>query len=150
MRTKKKLLNTQVWSILKYGSEVFSLTTALKKKLTAFEMRCYRRILKISWTNMITNEEVLRRVGETEEKLLKMIIKRKMTFFGHIARTSAGQELKTIIEGNDKKIGKGRRRTWWIDDVKQATGKKKIEESIKLAENRNNWKMLVRSNFGGN
>ena len=46
--------------------------------ITAFEMWCYRRILKISWTNMITNEEVLRRVGETEAKLLKMIIKRKM------------------------------------------------------------------------
>ena len=55
---------------------------------------------------MITNEEVLRRVGETEAKLLKMIIKRKMTFFGHIARASAGQEFNTIIEGNDKKIGK--------------------------------------------
>ena len=82
--------------------------------------------------------------------LLKVIIKRKMTFFGHIARASAGQELKTIIEGSDKKIGKGRRRTWWIDDIKQVTGKKKIEENIKLAENRNNWKMLVRSNFGGN
>ena len=91
MRTKKKLLNTQVWSILKYGSEVFSLTTALKKKITAFEMWCYRRILKISWTNMITNEEVLRRVGEREAKLLKMIIKRKMAFFGHIVRASAGQ-----------------------------------------------------------
>ena len=66
---------------------------------------------------MITNEEVLRRVGETETKLLKMTIKRKITFFGHIGRASAGQELKTIIEGNDKKIGK-RRRTWWIDDIK--------------------------------
>ena len=99
---------------------------------------------------MITNEEVLRRVGETEAKLLKMIIKRKMTFLGHKARASAGQELKTIIKGNDKKIGKGRRRTLWIDDIKQVTGKKKIEDNIKLAENRNNWKMLVRSNFGGN
>ena len=113
-------------------------------------MWCYRRILKISWTNMISNEEVLWRVGEKETKLLKMIIKRKRTFFGHIARASPGQELKTIIEGNDKKIGKGRRRTWWIDDIKQVTGKKKIEENIKLAENRNNWKMLVRSNFRGN
>ena len=99
---------------------------------------------------MIINEEVLRRVGETEAKLLKMIIKTKMTFYGHIARTSAGQELKTIIEGNDKKIGKGRRRAWWIDDIKQVTGKKKVAENIKLAENRNNWKTLVRSNFGGN
>ena len=86
---------------------------------------------------MITNEAVPRRVGETEAKLLKMIIKRKITFFGHIARASAGQELKTMIEGNDKKIGKGRRRTWCIDDIK----------SIKLAENRNNRKMLVRSNL---
>ena len=99
---------------------------------------------------MITYEEVLRRVGEKETKLLKMIIKSKMTFFGHISRESAGQELKTIIGGNEKKIGKGRRRTWWIDDIKQVTGKKKLEENIKLAENRNNLKMLVRSNFGGN
>jgi len=58
--------------------------------------------------------------------------------------------LKTILEGNDKKIGKGRRQTWWIDDIKQVTEKKKIEENTKLAENRNNWKMLVRSNFRGN
>ena len=78
-------------------------------------MWCYRRTLKISWTNIITNEEVLRRVGETEAKVLKMVIKRKMTFFGHIARASAGQELKTITEGNDRKIRKGRRQTWWID-----------------------------------
>ena len=67
-----------------------------------------------------------------------------------LLEVSAGQELKTIIEGNDKKIRKGRRQTWWIDDIKQVTGKRKIEENIKLAENRNNWKMLVRSNFGGN
>ena len=81
---------------------------------------------------MITNEEVLPRVGETEAKLLKTIIKRKMAFFGHIARASASQELKTIIEGNDKKTGKGRRRTWWIDDIKQVTGRRKLEKKSSL------------------
>ena len=59
---------------------------------------------------MITNERKCYDGLEKQTKLLKMIIKRKITFFGHIARASAGQELKTIIEGNDKKIGKGRRR----------------------------------------
>ena len=119
MQTTKKLLKYHVWSILKYGSDAFSLATALTKKITAFKTWCYQRIVKISWTNMITNEEVLWRVEETETKLLKMIIKRTMTFFGHKVRASAGQELKTIIEGNDKEIGKGRRQTWWIDDIKR-------------------------------
>ena len=49
--TKNRLLQSMVWSIFSYGSECFSLAKTLKKKISSFELWCYRRILKIRWTD---------------------------------------------------------------------------------------------------
>ena len=59
--TKKKILDCYVFSILNYGCESLTWNKALCKKINTFVMWCYRRMLKISWKDKITNEEVLNR-----------------------------------------------------------------------------------------
>ena len=97
LQVKKKLLETQVWSILRYGCETFTLTKSMKKKISSFELWCYRRTLKCSWQDYVRNEAVLERMHGTRPRLLEKIIAQKMAFFGHIARKSAGEELSKII-----------------------------------------------------
>jgi hypothetical protein len=50
--------------VLLYGSETWTLGEAEKKRIVAFEMWCYRRMLKIPWVDRVTNEEVLRKIEE--------------------------------------------------------------------------------------
>ena len=57
--SKKRVLQTLVFPIASYGAECWVLKASDKKRLESFEMWCYRRVLRISWTEKITNEEVL-------------------------------------------------------------------------------------------
>ena len=59
--TKKKIIDCYVFSVLNYGCESWTWNKAMFKKINAFEMWCYRRMLKISWKDRISNVEVLQR-----------------------------------------------------------------------------------------
>ena len=56
-----------IWPTLFYGAETWTITKSQLSRLDAFEMWVYCRVLKISWTEKITNEEVLRRMGTGRE-----------------------------------------------------------------------------------
>ena len=85
IQTRVRALKTYIWSTLTYGSETWTLNKALKNKINAAEMWFYRRMLRISWVDRVTNEEVLERVGQGRA-LLGTIMRRQMEFLGHIIR----------------------------------------------------------------
>ena len=64
LEKRKMLLKTYVWSIAMNGCETWTIRKAERKRVEAFEMWCYRRMMNIKWMNRITNEEVLGRVEE--------------------------------------------------------------------------------------
>ena len=76
MDTKYRILRTYVWSILLYGCESWTITNSITKKLEATEMWFFRRILKISWTEKKSNQEVLE-MANKERSLMKTIRKDK-------------------------------------------------------------------------
>ena len=61
---RKKLMKCYVWSISLYGPETWTFRATDQKHLKSFEMWCWRRMKKISWTDRVRNEEVLLRVNE--------------------------------------------------------------------------------------
>jgi len=61
---RKKLGNSYAWKIALYGAETWTLQKRDQKYLGSFEMRCWRRMAKISWTDSVKNVDVLRRVKE--------------------------------------------------------------------------------------
>ena len=95
----KRLVRCYVWSIALYGAETWTLRSTDQKHLESFEMWCWRRMEKISWTDHVRNEEVLLRVNE-QRKILHEIIKRKANWIGHILRRNC--LLKQVIEGKIK------------------------------------------------
>ena len=116
----------------------------VSEKNVAFEIRCYRRLLNISYKDHVTNEEVRRKIqaaiGEYDE-LLTLVKKRKLRWFGHVSRSSG--LVKTILQGTVKgkrKIGRQKKR--WEDNIKEWTGMD-FASSTRAAENRSRWKGIV-------
>ena len=79
-----------VISIFLKACESWTLTAELEKRMQAFEMRCYRKLLNSSYKDHVTNEEVRRKIqgaiGEYGE-LLTLVKKRKLSWFGHVSRS---------------------------------------------------------------
>ena len=110
-----------VISIFLYACESRTLTTELEIGTQAFEMRCYRRLLNISYKDHVTNEEVRRKVqaaiGEYD-KLLTLVKKRTLRWFGHVSRSSG--LAKTILQGTMKGERKrGGQKKRWEDNINE-------------------------------
>ena len=80
------LIECDIWSTMMYGCETWTISEAMKKQREAAEMWFLQWMMKISWTNKVTNENVLRRV-QTGRQLMKKIVKRQCSFLGHVLRT---------------------------------------------------------------
>jgi len=85
--TKIRLLRCYVFSVLLYGVKTWTLTELICNKIEVFEMWLYRCMLKILWTDRITNQRVLVIMGK-EKELLTTIKTRKLEYMGHIMRNS--------------------------------------------------------------
>ena len=108
-----------IWSTALYGAETWTLRAVDQKHLESFEMWCWRRMEKISWTDHVRNEEVLLRVKE-QRNILHEIHKRKANWIRHILRGNC--LLKRIIEGKiqgriDVTGSRGRRRRELLHDL---------------------------------
>ena len=137
---KIKILHCYVYPILTYGSECWTISPPMKKKLEAAEMWFYRRMWRISWTQHISNSEVLRWSG-TERKLMKDIRQRQSTFFGHVMRK--GQMENIVLTGKiEGKRRRGRPRLTYISSLAQWIGTDEAEV-IKATRNRERWKTMI-------
>ena len=84
----------------------------MRKKVTACEYWCYKRILKISWRDRVNNKEVLNRM-KTELHFMEDMIRRKMKYAGHVMRGSSGSSHLQILEGRlegKRKVGAPKRK----------------------------------------
>ena len=107
-------------------------------------MRCYRRLLNISYKHHVTNEEVRNRIQNAigvHDDLLTMVKKRKHRWYGHISRSSG--MAKTILQGTVKGARRrGRQRKRWEDNIKEWAGMG-FGDSLRAAEDREGWKGIV-------
>lgn len=114
-----RMLRCYVFPVLLYGAETWTLNVHYERKLEAFEMWAYRRMLRISWTEHVTNVEVLRRM-EKDVEIRHEVKKRKLQYLGHIMRGPRYEILQLIIQG--RIVGKrsvGRRRMSWLRNLRE-------------------------------
>jgi len=103
---KKRIVKAFVWSIALYGSETWTLQKSDIRRIEAFEMWIWRRMLKISWTEHKKNVEVLKTV-EARRELIDTLRSRQKTWLGHVL--CHGSLVRTVLEGRlPGKKGRGR------------------------------------------
>jgi hypothetical protein len=93
---KNKLIKHCIWSVALYGSKTWTLGKNEERVVNAFETWCWRRMLKIKWTDRITNDEVFQRAKE-ERLLLKILKNGCHSRMGHTIRRN--EFAVNVIEG---------------------------------------------------
>ena len=142
-------MRTLVHSIFLYGSETWTITNYLEKRINSFENKCYRKLLNISYKDRVSNTELKNRISEVvkvEDSLINTIKKRKLRWYGHVTRSNGLS--KTILQGSlPGQRKRGRPKKTWTDNIKEWTGltHTQLQET---AHNRPAWKNLVNSIHG--
>ena len=98
VETKLKFVRSLIFPIATYGSESWSINKEAEKKINVFEMRCYKRMLRIPWTAKRTHVSIREQLGNIPENWLQdKIINGKLKYFGHVKRHDCLE--KDIYEG---------------------------------------------------
>jgi hypothetical protein len=119
---KLQLVKACVFSVLLYAADTWTIKKEDHKRLLAFEMRCYRRMLKVKWQDHRSNEDIRQELGQ-ETTIMDIIKARKLQLFGHICRMDDSRLLKLITLGMvEGTRSRGRPPKRWIDDVITWTG----------------------------
>lgn len=122
LKTRTRIIRCYVFPVLLYGHEGWTLTKALEKKLTSFEMWLYRRMLRIPWTAHVSNNEVLDRMGK-EVEVLYDVKRRRLEYFGHVLRNEKYRLLQLVMEGKiEGRRRPGRRKTSWLKNLRDWYG----------------------------
>ena len=128
-----------VWLLC--GCESWTINADSQRKLEAFEMWCYRRLLKISWTRHVTNENVLKMAND-KRRLLENIRKRQIEFIGHISRHQCLEKL--VLEGKiEGKRSRGRQRMSYLDSLRPVTHCNATTEILQMAQDRQEFRDMV-------
>ena len=119
-RTKLRIFNFNVKSVLLYGCETWRTTKTMLQKIQTFFNTYLRRIYNIRWPEMIPNEELWERAGQ--EQVAKQILKRKWGWIGHTHRKPASSTTRQALTWNPQgKRKRGRPRNSWRRDTGQSS-----------------------------
>ena len=113
--SKRRLMRSFVTPIFLYACESWTLTAELQRRIQAMEMRCYRKILLISYKDHVTNEEIRAKIQQAigpHEDLLSIVKRCKLQWYGHVSHLSC--VAKTILQGTVKggRRQGGQRKRW--------------------------------------
>ena len=103
LSSKIQRMHSLVTSIFLYAFESWTLTAELQRRMQAMEMKCYCKILCVSYKDHVTNEEVHPKIQQAtapHEDLLTMVKRHKLQWYGHVCRSSG--LAKTILQGTVK------------------------------------------------
>ena len=103
--TKVQLVKVMVFPVVMYGCEGCTVKKAECQRIDAFELWCWRRLLRVPWTARRSNQSILKEISP-EYSLEELMLKLKLQSFGHLMQRTDSFE-KTLMLG---KIGSGRRR----------------------------------------
>ena len=116
LSTKVRSVNAMVFPVVMYGCESWTMKKAECQRIDAFELRCWRRLLRVPWTERRSNQSILKEINP-EYSLEGLMLTLKLQYFGHLMRRTHSLE-KTLMLG---KIEGRRRRGWqrirWLDGI---------------------------------
>ena len=113
---KVHLVKAMVFPVVMYGCESWTIKTADHRRIDAFELWCWRRLLRVPWTARRSNQSILKEISP-EYSLQGLMLKLKLQYFGHLMRRADSLE-KTVMLGKiEGRRRRGRQRMRWLDGI---------------------------------
>ena len=129
--TKVHLVKAMVFAVVMYGCESWTVEKADCRRIDAFELWCWRRLLRVLWTARRSNESILKEISP-EYSLEGLMLRLKLQYFGHLMQRNDSLE-KTLMLGKIEggRI-RGRQRMRWLDGITNSKGMSlsKLRESV--------------------
>ena len=114
--TKVHLVKAMVFPVVMYGCESWTVKKAERQRIDAFELWCWRRLLRVPWTARKSNQSILEEISP-EKSLEGLMLKLKLGYFGHLMRRTESFE-KTLMLGKiEGERRRGRQRMRWWDGI---------------------------------
>ena len=115
MPTKVRLVKAMVFPVVMYGCESWTIKKVEHRKIAAFELWCWRRLLRVPWTAGRCNQSILKEISP-EYSLEGLMLKLKLQYFGHLLQRSDSLK-KTLMLGKIEGGRRGRQRIRWLDGI---------------------------------
>ena len=105
-----------VFPVVMYGCEIWTVKKAEHKRTDAFELWCWRRLLRVPWTARRSNQSILREIS-SGISLERMMLKLKLQYFGHLMQRVDSLEKTLMLGGIGGRRRRGRQRMRWLDVI---------------------------------
>ena len=116
LSTNVHLVKATVFPVVMYGYESWTVKKAGHQRIDAFELWCWRRLLRVPWTTWRSNQSILKEISP-EYSLEGLMLKLKLQYFGHLMRRVDSLEKTLMLGGIVGRRRRGRERMRWLDGI---------------------------------